>query len=209
MTRRHTPLAVHLLGAGAASAIAAFWVLRLIVPAAPVVPAAPSPVVLREPDATLAARLFGDLNAAPALAARNVQVSGVFVAGSASSAVITVDGHPPRAVLLGQEAAPGMRLVEVRADGVALDGDAGRAQYAVPPISIAKASLPAPLFHREGNTLTAPSQEPAAPARPGAPRIGAPAEPTLPSGMLLPPQRGGADEPGARPPGSGSGARGR
>lgn len=209
MNRRPTPLAVHLIGAALASAVAAYWVLRLIAAAPAVVAAAPGAVLLRDPDPALAARLFGDLNTGPALASRNVQLGGVFFAGKQSSAVIAVDGRPARAVLLGQEAAPGMRLVEVRADGIVLDGDGRRTQYAVPPIAVAKSSASAPLFRREGNTLTAPSQEPAPSARGAAPRAGAGAPNVPPSGMLLPPpQRSGADEPGARAPvgGFGNGA---
>ena len=199
MNPRRTPIYVHLLGAALAAALVAYWALRLLVHAEAPVPAAGPAALVRDPDPSLAARLFGDLNSGPAVTARNIQVSGVFASGRASSAVIAVDGRPPRAVLIGQEAAPGLRLVDVRDDGVTLDGDGARSSYSVPPIALARPSSPAPGYRREGNTLTAPSLEAAPNLRPGAPaRLGGPAAPPPPSGMLVPPpQRGAPDEPGA------------
>jgi general secretion pathway protein C len=148
---------VHLLGAAVASALLAYWVLRLIAPATPAAPASAPAAVAREPDAALAARMFGDVGSGPLASALNVQVSGVFAAGKSSSAVIAVDGKPPRAVLLGQEVAMGVRLTEVRPDGVTLERDGARSQYSVPAAAIAKASAPMTTFRREGATLTAPS----------------------------------------------------
>ena len=204
MKLRQTPITVHLLGAAAASAIAAYWVLKLLsTPASPVAPLAGPALAVRDPDARLAARLFGDLNSGPAAIARNVQVSGVYAAGKASSAVLAVDGKPSRAVLLGQEAAPGLRLSEVRPDGVTLEDAGVRTNYAVPPLSVARATQSAPQFRREGNSLTAPTLEPAAggrpnPVGPGQGRFPGAVAPTPPSGMLLPP-RGVSDDPGSRP----------
>jgi len=166
MTARRTPLLVHLLGAAAASALAAYWVLRLLAPGSSiVVPPAPA-VTIREPDAVLAARMFGDVSSGPAASSVNVQLSGVFAAGRDSSAVVSVDGRPSRAVLLGREVAPGVRLVEVRRDGVTLERDGARTQYDVPELSVAKSSSPAPMFRREGDTLTAPSQDVAPGSKP-------------------------------------------
>lgn len=216
MTSRRTPLYVHLLGAAAASALAAFWILRLLTPAPPVVPSAAPPVAMRDPDPHLAARLFGDVNGGVVNIARNVQVAGVYLAGRNSSAVIAVDGRPPRLVLLGADAAPGLRLVEVRAGGITLEADGARTDYTVPPLSLARATAPAPLFRREGGVLTAPSQEAAAVGRPipGPPPLGnrfsGSVAPSPPSGMLVPPaqQRGGSEEPNGRfgvPGGAGPG----
>jgi general secretion pathway protein C len=216
MASRRTPLYIHLLGAAAASALAAYWVLRLLTPAPPVVPAIGAAVAVRDPDPRLAARMFGDVNGGVVVVTRNVQVSGVYVAGKNSSAVVAVDGKPPRAVLLGREAAPGLRLVDVRADGITLEGDGVRTDYAVPLPSLAHASAPAPLFRRDGDVLTAPSQDavvanrPVPPQSPLANRFSGAVAPSPPSGMLVPPaqQRGGADEANGRygqpPPGAGS-----
>jgi hypothetical protein len=104
-------------------------------------------------------------------------------------------------VLLGQEAAAGLRLVDVRADGITLESDGGRTEYAVPPVTVAQASAPAPQFRRDGNSLTAPMQDPAAVGAPGQRppgRFTGSVAPTPPSGMLVPPQRGSPDEPSGR-----------
>jgi len=66
-------------------------------------------------------------------------------------------------VLLGREVAPGLRLVEVRRDGVTLEHDGARTQYDVPALSVAKSSSAAAMFRREGDTLTAPSQDVSSP----------------------------------------------
>ncbi len=203
MKLRQTPITVHLLGAAVASALAAYWIMKLVAtPESPVAPVALPAVTVRDPDPRLAARLFGDVNSGPVAVARNVQVFGVYSAGDASSAVIAVDGKPARAVFLGREAAPGLRLAEVRADGITLESGGVRSDFAVPPISVARATVPAPLFRREGNVLTAPMLDPVAGNRPQAAgpapgRFPGSVGPTPPSGMLMP-SRGGADEPGGR-----------
>lgn len=213
MTRRQTPLLVHLTGAALASAIAAFWILRLLTPAPVAAPPPAAAPLVAAPDPVLAARMFGDVNSGPAVAARNVQLLGVFAAGRSSSAVLAVDGRPPRAVLIGQEAARGLRLVEVQADGVTLESDGGRTRYAVPPLGVARSTAPSVLFRREGATLTAPSVDAAPAGRPAAPAAVVRPDSVNPgSGMLVPPGARGRDEsigprpgaggfPGATPPG--------
>jgi len=190
MSSRPTPILVHLLGAAAAAALAAYWVLRLAAPASPIVAVTASAIAIREPDARLAARMFGDLSNGPAASAVNIQVSGVFAAGRDSSAVIAVEGRPARAVLLGRDVAPGMRLVEVRPDGVTIERDGARSQYAVPPASIAQSSVPSAMFRRDGDTLTAPSQD-APSAAPPAGRSAA----TSPANLASPASRRAAEEP--------------
>lgn len=159
MTARRIPILVHLVGAAVASALAAFWILRLMAPAPSMLPPTAPGMTFREPDAELAARLMGEVSSGPVASSLNVQVSGVFAAGADSSAVIAVDGRPPRAVLLGRDVAPGFRLVEVRPDGITIEHDALRSKYAVPAPALAKATTSAPMFSREGDTLTAPSQD--------------------------------------------------
>ncbi len=211
MTVRRTPLLYHLLGAAAASALAAYWILRLLTPQPPLVAIAAPALAVRDPDPRLAARFFGDVNGGVVTIARNVQLAGVYLSGRNSSAVIALDGKAPRAVLLGADAAPGLRLVEVRADGVTLESDGARTDYLVPPVSLARASSSAPGFRRDGGVLTAPSQEPGTsnPALGNRPlpgtsspgnRFSGAVAPAPPSGMLVPPaqQRGGAEDPAGR-----------
>ncbi len=204
MTARRIPILVHLAGAALASALAAYWVLRLIAPAPSMIaPSAPA-ATFREPDAGLAARLMGEVSSAPIAASLNIQVSGVFAAAADSSAVIAVEGRPPRAVLLGREVASGFRLVEVRPDGITLEHEGARTKYTVPAATLAKATSSAPMFTREGDTLTAPSVETATTAKaaadvprqtgvgsaqPGATLITAPAAPAAAV----------AEEPGTTP----------
>jgi len=204
MAARRIPILVHLAGAALASALVAYWLLRLLAPAPPVVPVAAAPAAFRDPDAGLAARMFGDLGSGPAASSLNIQVTGVFAAATDSSAVIAVDGRPSRAVLLGHDVVAGYRLVEVRPDGITLEHQGLRSNYAVPAPNLAKASSPVPLFSREGDTLTAPSQEVAAPnksATESARSFGASSTPApslaQPAGAA--PEEGGASGRNLRP----------
>lgn len=169
MNARKTPILVHLAGAATASALAAYAVLRLLEPSSTPAPPSSTVAVAPDPDSHLAARMFGDVATAAADVAHNIQVSGVYSAGRNSAAVIVVDGKPARAVLLNREVVSGTRLVEVRADGITLETNGGRAEYAVPPVEVAKSSGASPGFRRDGDTLTAPSQELPATAAPGRP----------------------------------------
>ncbi len=157
-TTRSTPLLVHVAGAALASAIAAYWAMRVFTPV-PVLPAAPQPSRAPPPDAALAGRMFGALGGGPALLP-DIRVSGVFAAGPDSSAVIAVGGRQPRAVLLGQEVAPGVRLVAVRADRVVLERAGVRAEFAVPPLAAAQPGGALAPFQRRDGVLTAPEEAP-------------------------------------------------
>lgn len=161
---------VHVVMLGVVCAIAAYWAIRIVTPeptAAPPPLAAPPP---RDPDPVLAARMFGLVQVAPTTVLANVQVAGVFAAGADSSAVLIVDGKPARAYLIGQEVAPGTRLVEVRADGVTLEGAGGRQELRLPPRQVASfGGAPPPAFNLTDNTLSAPAQPGAAPAPIAAP----------------------------------------
>lgn len=152
---------VHLICFALVIALAAYWAVRILTPqptAAPPPLAAPPP---REPDPVATARMFGLVQAA-ATVMSNVQVAGVFAAGRASSAILVVDGKPPRAFVLGQEVVPGTTLLEVTPETVTLDTGSGRQELRSPPRAAAAplATSPpvavAPAFSRQGNTLTAP-----------------------------------------------------
>jgi general secretion pathway protein C len=204
MSQRRTPLWIHLLGAVLASALLAYWVQWLLASAPNLAPVSAAPALPREPDVVLAARMFGDVGAAPAAGLLNVQVSGVFAAGRSSSAVISIDGKPPRAVLLGQELSSGVRLAEVRGDGVTIDQSGARSQYSVPAAPLAQASAPQSLFRRDGATLTAPSIDPgpagrAAPAAVPSNPIATPPPPN-PVPMAGPRDRSGGILPRRGPP---------
>lgn len=150
--------AVHLLCFGAVVAIAVFWSVRVFTPAPTSAPPPLPPPPLRDPDPSAAARMFGKVEI-QATVATNVQAIGAFIAGPDSSAVLVVDGRPPRVFLIGQEAAPGMKLVEVTAETVVMETPGGRQEVRLPPRPLASfgGAAPAPNFTLEGNTLTAPT----------------------------------------------------
>lgn len=189
---------VHVVMLAVVCAIAAYWAIRIVTPqpsAAPPPLAAPPP---RDPDPVLAARMFGLVQAAPTAVVANVQVSGVFAAGADSTAVLIVDGKPARAYLVGQEVAPGTRLVEVRPDGVTLEAAAGgRQELQVPPRQVASfgGTPPPPAYSLSGNTLSAPTRPGGAAPTPMVapmPPQNVPAADAEPSGTPRPPGSGPA-----------------
>lgn len=188
-------------------AIAAYWAIRILTPPPS---AAPPPVAAtppRDPDPVLAARMFGLVQTAPSAVASNVQVGGVFAAGKDSAAILIVDGKPARVFLLGQDIAPGVKLVDVRPDGVSIEGAGGRQDLQIPLRQVASVSVggppPAPAYTLEGNTLSAPSQPGSAapaPVRPGAPSFA----PSAPAAQPMPAPPPNLPQIPATPPGVGA-----
>jgi len=204
MVPRFTSVLVHALGLAFVCAMAAYWGVRILTPpptAAPPPMAAPLP---REPDPVLAARLFGLVQQqAPARLAVNIQVAGLFAAGRSSSAVLAVDGRPPRAFVLGQEVAPGNRLIEVSAEGVVIETAAGRQELRAPtrPAAGLATGTPARAYVLEGGALS-----PTAVESPDG-RAGASPPPVAPNLGPISPPRGpalnvpaDAHAPGRTPP---------
>lgn len=149
---------MHVLMFALVCAGAAYWGIRLLTPAPSLAPPPPPPPLARDPDPVLAARLFG-LVQMPQVTVTNVQVAGVFAAGADSSAVLIVDGKPPRVFVIGQEIVPGTRLAEVRADAVVLETSGGARQEVRAPARPAVAvggPAPVPAYVRQGNVLSAP-----------------------------------------------------
>lgn len=129
---------IHVLMIGIVCAIAAYWTARAFAPL-PAPAAAVAAVPDRPPlDPVLAARMFGLVEQSKVRSSVNLEVFGVFVAGQHSSAVLGVDGKAPRAYLLGQNLASGMRLIDVRVDGVAveIDGSSHEFRLRVRPTSV-------------------------------------------------------------------------
>ena len=169
-------------------AIAAYWGIRIFTPAPIAAPPPLPPPPLRDPDPMAAARMFGKVDVVQSVAT-NVQALGVFAAGKDSSAVLVVDGKPARVFLVGQEVAPGMKLVSVTSEIAVLESSGGgRQEVRMPARPIAQlGGLPAaPNFFRDGNTLTAPSSDGA----PNIPRtVPMPAaRPAFPQPPPMPPQ---------------------
>lgn len=188
---------IHFVGAGLACAQLAYWSIRLMTPPPVPAPAPARTVSVRDPDPVLLARAFGDVDRGVAAGPSNIQLAGVFAAGADSAAVFVVDDRPGRAVRLGQEVAPGSKLVEVDPKSVTLESGGVRRQLRVPNAPLAGMGGPgaAAGFERRGNVLTAPTLEAANVARsaqtraPGAavPPRQEPPEPPQRRGQAAPP----------------------
>lgn len=185
MLKKFASAAVHLVFLAGVLAIAAYWSIRIFTPAPTSAPPPLPPPPLRDPDPIAAARMFGKVDVVQAYAA-NIQALGVFAAGKDSSAVLVIDGKPARVFLIGQEVAPGMKLVSVTSDVAVLESNGARQEVRMPARPIAQlGGRPAePNFFRDGNTLTAPSSEGA----PNVPRALPPPRPALPQAAPALPQ---------------------
>jgi general secretion pathway protein C len=159
MLKKLAAATVHLLFFAGVVAIGAYWAVRIFTPAPSTAPPPLPPPPMRDPDAVLAARMFGKVAVSQVAVATNIQGIGAFAAGKDSSAVLTVDGKPPRVYLVGQEVVPGTRIVTVTPEVVVLESPSGRQEVRLPaPPAVAMSGAPPPQnFSREGNTLTAPS----------------------------------------------------
>lgn len=160
MLRKAAIALMHLTMLALAGAIGAYWAIRILTPPPASVPPPAPAAVLREADPTLAARMFGLVQAAPVgQHALNIQALGGFAAGRDSAAVLMVDGKPARVYLLDQEVSGGARLVEVRNDAVTVEQAGVRRDIALPspPMLGIGGPPPPPGYTREGITLTAPS----------------------------------------------------
>src|SRR5262245_43601729 len=181
MLKKLAAASIHLIFFAGVVAIAAHWAVRILTPAPTAAPPPLPPPPLRDPDQAAAARMFGKVEVAQMAVAANIQALGVFAAGKDSSAVLVVDGKPPRVYLVGQEVVPGTTLNSIQADAIMLDSPSGPQEVRLPPRPTVAVSGPPPAqnFTRSGNTLTAPSSgTPPTPApRPVAPPPPPPAPP--------------------------------
>jgi len=193
---------IHFVGGAVACAQLTYWAIRLMTPPPAAAPAPARALTVRDPDTVLLARAFGQVEQVAAPVAGNIQLAGVYAAGSDSSAVFVVGDAPARAVWLGQEVAPGSKLVAVDSQSATLDSGGVRHQLRVPaaPVAGVSGAPPNAGFERRGNVLTAPSMEvPAAGAHPAGPH---PAGGRAQVGALPPrgePMPGRRDLPGAPP----------
>jgi len=181
MLRRVAVALLHVSMLALVCAIGTYWAIRILTPAPASVPPPQPAAVLREADPVLAARVFGLVQAAPAVQRTlNVQALGAYAAGRDSAAVLAVDGKPARVFLLNQEVSSGARLVEVRKDAVTIEHGGARLDFALPPQQMLGmgGKPPPPGYTREGSTLSAPSVATAAPPSGVASRT-APARPAV------------------------------
>ncbi len=203
MLKKLAAASIHLLFFAIVVVVGSYWAVRIFTPAPTAAPPPLPPPPLRDPDQVAAARMFGKVEVAQVAVAANIQALGVFAAGKDSSAVLVVDGKPPRVYLVGQEIVPGTTLNSIQTEVIVLDSPGGPQEVRLPPRPLVAVSggAPAPNFTRSGNTLTAPSSGTApAPAPPPRPAV-APAPPPPPPGTA-PGQApaGQPANPGSSPP---------
>lgn len=124
------------LGVAALACGVGIWSAILLAPSPGVLPPAVAAAAPRGADMAPVAAWFG---AAPAVQARvRVTVSGLMSAGPQGVAILSVDGGAARAWSVGQEIAPGVRLVRIEGRTVTLDQQGERLDAslpATPPLS--------------------------------------------------------------------------
>jgi general secretion pathway protein C len=173
-------LLIHFAGAALACAQLAYWAIRLVTPPPVPAPAPAQAVAVHDPDPVLIAREFGQVELDAPAAIANIQLAGVYAAGRDSAAVFIVGDRPARAVRIGDEVAPGSKLVEVDPESVTLESGGVRRQLRVPnPPAIASSGSRAAGFEQHGNVLTAPMVDAPPTTRPLAGRSGLPMPPRL------------------------------
>ncbi len=133
---KRLPTLLAVLLAFACAALAVVWALRLLAAPQPVpADAALVGAISPEQAAAQASRLFG---AAPVAASQPTAPSrfrlfGVIAGGAAGSALIGVDGQPPKAVAVGQPVAPGVVLEQTDFKAVWLSRDGQRQELKLDP----------------------------------------------------------------------------
>jgi len=177
---KRLPLLLSLLGIILLAASTAYWILQLYQPPQRPIAAAPH-AGMPDPSPDAAAMLFGGQPAAATVT--NYQLTGVVAAGHDSVAIIVAEGAPPKALKVGHELAPGVKLAEVYPRYVMLsDGGVMKRIDLAPDAKAAAPMGGAPVVGAPG----------------GAP--GSNVQPNMQPGMQLPAQQPAAPPLTAPPP---------
>ncbi|SOZ36426.1 type II secretion system protein N [Cupriavidus neocaledonicus] len=171
-------------------ALATYWVLTFSAMRTIPVPKSARVAQTEAVETGAIATLFGgSAQAGPS----NVQLLGVVaeLGGGASAAIVSIDGGPAKAVRMGADLAPQIRLVEVRQRGVVIERNGVRQEIALPlqaaatrgapraasPLPTPPAGAAAPM----ATPMPAPAAAQPAPAQPprGQPQPQAQAQPQL------------------------------
>jgi general secretion pathway protein C len=119
---KRLPLLLSLLCLILLAASLAYWILQLYQPPQRPIAAAPH-AAQPDPPVDAAAALFGGQLAVAS--ATNFQLTGVIASGRDSVAILVAEGAPPKALKVGREISPGVKLAEVHPRYVMLsDGGA-------------------------------------------------------------------------------------
>jgi general secretion pathway protein C len=164
------------LAFAALCAAIAYWAMVLLAPQAPIAPGGAVQDTRALPQLHAASQLFGVTREQAAAAAppSTIQVLGVVAAGWKGSAILAVDGKPPKMYAVGARLTPTQSLVAVRSDAVVVDTN-GLVQELPAPTKPSLAVL------TEGKARGAPGAPATTP--PGAP----PPSPTVGQSVIPPP----------------------
>ena len=218
---KRLPLLLSLIAMVLLAASLAYWILQLYQPPQRPLAAVPR-ATMPDPPIDAAATLFGGQLAVAR--ATNYQLTGVISSGRDSVAILVAEGSPPKALKVGREISPGVKLVEVYPRYVMLsDGGAmkrvdlaqdtkpaaamGGVPANVPPANASPQN--GPLVGQPGSTLPVtppPLQEQAAtPAVPPSPDQNTTPEPPMSPGAVQQPAPAGGQQnpPHAQMPGQG------
>lgn len=160
---KRVPLVLSLVGLIVLAASLAYWILQLYQPPQRPLAAAPHSV-MPDPAIDAAATLFGGQVAVAS--ATSYQLTGIVSAGRDSVAIIVAEGAPPKALRLGRELVPGIKLAEVHPRYVMLSDGGVLKRVDLP----ADAKTEAPGVHPGGNqaAMAQPAQQvPLTPQAPG------------------------------------------
>src|SRR5690606_13561608 len=135
-SRRWTLLAASLAMFAMLCATIAYWALQLLAPAVPIAPTASLVDQRDAPDLVAAAKLFGmpvgGRAGATAASVSNIQVLGVAASEVRGSAVLVVDGKPPKAYMVGDKVSGDTLLVEVRSAAAVIERNGVRVDLVAP-----------------------------------------------------------------------------
>jgi general secretion pathway protein C len=136
-SRRWAPQLATALLFAALCATATYWALQLLAPPVAIAPSGSLVDWDKAPDLATASRLFGarpnaEQAAQAAVASSNILVVGIAAADSRGSAVLSIDGKPPRAYLAGERIDEHARLLAVRPDVVVIEQAGGRLELPTP-----------------------------------------------------------------------------
>jgi general secretion pathway protein C len=178
-SRRWTPLAASLAMFALLCATIAYWALQLFAPAVPIAPAGSLADQRDAPDLVAAGRLFGmpvgSRGAAQVAVVSNIQVLGVAASEVRGSAVLVVDGKPPKAYMVGDAVGADAKLVEVRSDAAIIERNGARVELAAPQRPSVATLSSGPARSDASSAAVAPPVTTATPAPP--PTIAAPTPP--------------------------------
>lgn len=190
--RRWAPAAASLAMFALLCATIAYWALQLLAPAVPIAPAGSLAGAGDAADPVSAGRLFGlpsgSGSAQAPVAPSSIQVLGVAASELRGSAVLSVDGKPARAFMVGDAVSAAAKLVEVRPGAVVIERNGARVELPAPQRPSVATLWAGPARSGEAPTATAPPARvvPPPPTPPAAAAAGAAPSPPAPLDLRTP-----------------------